>query len=129
MSDETMMTRATSVERPSASPDALIDRLFMRLGAMYGAKWLDLWGPIPLDAVKAEWARTLTGVSPEAMRMALDHLLNAGVAFPPTLPEFTSLVRQFTRHGAHRIAIADNRRDPPPGGFDSLRNILKRAKP
>lgn len=102
----------------------------MRLGAMYGAKWLDLWTGIPMEAVKAEWSRALTGVEPEAVRLAFEHIVTEGNPFPPTMPEFVGLVRRFRRVGVHRLlAIGDNRRDPPPGGFDTLRNVLKRAAP
>ena len=45
---------------------------------MYGAKWLDLWAGCPMDAVKAEWARALTGHDVEAVRLALEHLVSAG---------------------------------------------------
>lgn len=125
----TDMTTGQSTERPSVSPDAIVDRLFQRLHAMYGAKWLDLWASCPLDAVKAEWARALTGHEVEAIRLALEHLVTAGNPFPPTLPEFASLVRQFRRRGPHALAITDNRRDPPPAGFQSLRDIIRKARP
>lgn len=118
------LTTGQSTGRQSASPDALVDRLFQRLHAMYGAKWLDLWVGAPIDAVKGEWARALTGVAPETIRLTLEHLLTAGNPFPPTMPEFVSLTRQFARRGPHRLAIADHRRDPPPGGFQALRDIL-----
>lgn len=123
------LTTGQSTARPSASPDAIVDRLFQRLHAMYGAKWLDLWASCPMDAVKAEWARALTGHNVEAVRLALDHLVTAGSPFPPTMPEFVSLVQQFKRRGPHAIAITDARRDPPPAGFESLKAILKRAQP
>ena len=123
------LTKTPSTARPSASPDAIVDRLFQRLHAMYGAKWLDLWAGCPMDAVKAEWARSLTGHDVEAVRLALEHLITAGNPFPPTMPEFVSLVQQFKRRGPHAIAITDNRRDPPPAGFASLRAILAKAAP
>lgn len=123
------LTTEQSTERPSVSPDAIVDRLFQRLHAMYGAKWLDLWAGCPMDAVKAEWARALTGHEVEAVRLALEHLITAGSPFPPTMPEFISLVHQFKRRGPHAIAITDNRRDPPPAGFASLKAILARAQP
>ena len=82
-----------------------------------------------MDAVKAEWARALTGHDVEAVRLALEHLITAGNPFPPTMPEFVSLVQQFKRRGPHAIAITDNRRDPPPAGFASLRAILAKTAP
>lgn len=113
---------------PSASPEFLVDRLFRRLHAMYGKHWLDLWVGAPMAEVKAEWARTLTGVSPEALKMALDALLKQGKAFPPSLPEFVSLCRQFTRQGPHRLALTGPRIDAPAQAFQTLRNVLRKAQ-
>lgn len=116
-----------STARQSGSPD-LIDRLFQKLALMYGKQWADLWIGVPIDAVKGEWARTLTGIEPEAMRLALDSMLNSGKPFPPTLPEFVSLCRQFRKTGAPNLYLADKRKtDGPSGGFQTLRNIIRAA--
>lgn len=124
----TDLTTGPSTARPSASPDAIVDRLFQRLAAMYGAKWLDLWAGVPIEAVKAEWSRALHGHDVEAVRLALEHLVTAGNPFPPTMPEFVSRVQQFRRRGPHLLAIIDNRRSQPPAGFQSIRDIIARAK-
>lgn len=122
------LTNVSSTAKSSASPESLVDRLFQKLALMYGKQWLDLWAGLPIDAVKAEWARTLTGVEPEAMRMALDSLMSQGKAFPPALPEFVSLCRQFARRGPHRLALADKRVYEAPGSIQSLRDIINKAK-
>ena len=62
----TDLTKTPSTARPSASPDATVDRLFQRLHAMYGAKWLDLWAGCPMGAVEAERGRALSGPDVEA---------------------------------------------------------------
>jgi hypothetical protein len=108
-----------------ASSERGIDRLFLTLLAMYGSHWLDLWIGCDVDAVKAQWAAALHGVGPDAIRLALDALVTKGKPFPPTMPEFVSLCRQFRKHGAPQLQIVDARRgDGPPGGFQEL---LKRA--
>lgn len=118
----------SSTAKPSASPEALVDRLFQVLHTMYGRGWADLWIGVPLDAVKAEWARSLQGVQPEAIRLALEALKTEGRAYAPNLPEFVSLCRQFVRRGPHTLAIVDKRRtEGPDGGFQSLRDILAKA--
>ena len=122
MNDLTETLRAN----PNVSPE-LVDRLFQKLHTMYGKHWAELWAGMPLDAVKTEWARALTGVSPDTMRLALDSMMAAGKTFPPTLPEFVSLCRQFIRKGSHRLMLADNRKWAPDGGIQSLRDIIKRA--
>lgn len=122
------LTNVSSTASRNASPESLVDRLFQKLHTMYGKLWADMWVGAPMDAVKAEWARTLTGVEPEAMRLALDAILKAGKPFPPTLPEFTSLCRQFARTGSHRLMLMSPRQQAPADAFQSLRNILRKAK-
>jgi hypothetical protein len=118
----------TSPRTPRESADAIVDRLFARLTTMYGKHWLDLWVGVPMEAVKAEWSRALTGVSVEQVRLALDSMLDKGNAFPPTMPEFVSLCRAFRRTEAPHLSLADKRRgDGPPGGFNTLRSILRKA--
>lgn len=85
----------TSHQPPPASPDALIDALFVRLATMFGNKWLDMWANIPIHTVKTEWARTLTGITPTQFQLAIDDLITAGTTFPPTLPEFAASCRSF----------------------------------
>lgn len=108
-------------------PDGWIERIFLRLHASYGKAWIDMWDGAPIDAVKAQWADTLDGATAEQIRLAFDAIEKEGRKFPPSLPEFAGLVKSFRIVGAH-LKLADNRRDPPPGGFESLRSILKKAQ-
>ena len=117
------MTSGLLTGRSSGSADALVDRLFQKLAMMYGKHWLDLWGDMPLGMVKGEWARALTGVEPEAMRLALDSMLTTGKPFPPTLPEFVSLCRQFRKSGAPRLALAEPRGEMPAKVRDMLAKL------
>lgn len=79
----------SSMETPSGK---WIDRLFLRLGTIYGALWTDKWRDAPVDLVKAEWERVLSGFSMEALRGGLDHCA-ASLKFPPSLPEFAQACR------------------------------------
>lgn len=115
------MSSEQSTGNRSVSPSAVVDRLFAKLGAMYGRAWLDMWVGAPMDEVKAEWASWLHGVELDAVRLALDSLVAQGRAFPPTLPEFVSLCRQHRRKGAHRLALAAPRSDAPSNVFAALR--------
>ena len=67
-----------------------------------------------------------TGIDTEAIRLAVESMNRDGRDYPPNQAQFVALARQFVRRGAHRLAITDGRRDPPPGGFESIRSILKR---
>lgn len=118
-------TLATSPGNQSASP---IDVLFLRLHTMYGARWIDLWQGIPADIVKAEWSRALAGVEVEQVRLALDAIVTKGNPFPPSMPEFVSLCRQF-RKTRQFARLTDKRPNPPTDAFATLRSILSKGNP
>ncbi len=120
-------TNELSTVKSSASPDALVDRLFQRLHTIFGRSWADMWIGAPIDEVKAEWARSLYGVEPEAIRLALDAMKAEGRAFAPNLCEFVAMCRQFQRKGPHRLALAAPWNDAPDGAIRSLRKILDQA--
>lgn len=42
-------------------PTKVIDRLFERLAATYGAKWVRQWDGVPMADVKSAWAHELSG--------------------------------------------------------------------
>lgn len=107
------------------SPDALVDRLFQRLGAMYGRQWFDLWAGAPMADVKAEWAAALAGYEVETVRLALESIKSEGKVHPPNLPEFVHLCRQFVRRGPHRLALTAPRYEPPENVFANLRKQLE----
>lgn len=88
------MSNATFLQR---LPDAWVDRLFARLHAMYGARWLDLWTHIPLPAVKAVWAEGLAGYSSDQIRAGLAAASAKG--YPPSLPEFQGWCRAQAQLG------------------------------
>lgn len=68
-----------------------IDRLFARLGAMYGNRFASMWEGQDMAGVKSVWMEDLAEFTPEE--------ITAGVAacktreWPPTLPEFIRLCR------------------------------------
>lgn len=119
----------TSPPKQSASPDAVIDRLFMVMHTMYGRAWADLWQGVPLEAVKAEWARSLHGFDVNTVRLAIESMKTEGRAFPPSLPEFVALCRQFVPVGAHRLALASPRYQAPENVFANLKRQLAQKKP
>lgn len=99
---------ATLPANLSALPDAWVDRLFARLGAMYGKHWIDLWTNVNPQEVRDTWARALARFEPGAMRRAIEHC-ESHLKFPPTMPEFVALCRDF--RGAGKLAAL-----PPPRG-------------
>lgn len=110
-------------------PDGWIERIFLRLHASYGKAWIDMWDGAPIDAVKAQWSESLAGASAEQIRLAFDAIEKEARKFPPSLPEFAGLVRGFRTANPPSLKIADHRRDMPPGGFQALKDVLKKAAP
>lgn len=118
--------RVTSQASRAASPDAIVDWLFIELATIFGRQWAEMWDGVPIDLVKSKWAAALTGCSPEMVKLALQAILDKGMQYPPNMAQFVSLVRQFRRHG-DAPRLVDGRRTAPDGYFQSLRDVLKRA--
>jgi hypothetical protein len=95
----------TSPPKPSALPEAWIERLFGRFEALYGAKVADAWKGCDLRNVKVVWAEALGSLSRDE--------LSAGIAgcmtreWPPTLPEFVKLCRQPSTNAPGRHPTAN----------------------
>lgn len=69
-------------------PSAWIDRIFTRILVRYGAAWNAMWRGIPEDAVKADWAQQLHGLTDWALRHGLDNLPPDR---PPTAMQFRAI--------------------------------------
>lgn len=67
---------------------AWVDRIHARILVRYGAAWLRMWEGIDQEAVKADWAEELDGVSADSLSYALDHLPPER---PPTVAQFKAL--------------------------------------
>lgn len=83
-----------SQEQRFVLPSNVIDRLFDRLEAAYGTRWMALWGNTDLGNVKSLWAEKLGGFHDnlQAISYGLDCLDEH--KHPPTLPEFLTLCRK-----------------------------------
>ena len=93
----------------------------MRLA--YGAKFDRQWENVGMTELLAFWHDRLRDVTPDALRKALDAMLES-MPFPPTLPEFAALCRQFRRHEVPAVCIAF--REPRDG--DAMRRGLARVR-
>lgn len=70
---------------------SLVDRLFARLGAFYGARFADMWRDADPVELKRIWAEELAGFTPEEIARGIDGCRTRD--WPPTLPEFLRLCR------------------------------------
>jgi hypothetical protein len=73
-------------------PNQWIDRIFEKLGLVYGQEFLSRWKGLPIADVKADWAHELAGFEnhPEAVAWALRNLPPDR---PPTVLQFRNLGR------------------------------------
>ena len=88
---------------------ALVDRLFARFAAMYGAQKLaSMWAGADLESVKETWGAALSRYSTHSIGQAVADLLASGEDWPPTLPRFAEMCRQagIARHQAQDAAQA-----------------------
>ncbi len=120
-----LTNRPTSPPNRAALPDGWVDRLFVRLHAMYGKAWLDMWADAPIPTVKALWAESLGRCTAEQIRLALLEIEKGGKAFPPTLPEFVAVCEQFRPKGPPSLYLAAPRTEAPANVFANLRQQLE----
>lgn len=123
-----LTNRPTSRPNPSALPDGWIDRLFLRMHAVFGKAWLDMWAGIPVAVVKAQWSESLARCSGEQIRLAMSELERLGTRFPPNLAEFYALCEQFRPRKGPQLYIAAPRHEPPANVFANLKRQLEEAK-
>ena len=72
----------------SALPDNWIDALFARLTGLYGNRFTNMWAAIDAKLVRQTWAQELAGVTPSAIKYALENLPDE---FPPTALQFKKI--------------------------------------
>jgi len=68
-----------------------VEKLFAKMHALYGAKFLEQWAGIDIDAVQRQWGIALGKMTPEQIRRGT--LLMEACDFPPTLPQFIKLCK------------------------------------
>lgn len=93
---EPVQASAMSAQRASALPNGWIDRLFIRLAAIYGTLWLQRWEGVPMADVKDAWHEGLNALYACQIRDAIEHLSKHN-PFPPTLPEFFGIAKEMPK--------------------------------
>jgi hypothetical protein len=87
----TPMLASSSDAPPAALPVEWVERLFRRLGAIFGAKLADSFAGIPLADVKGEWGEALADYRAEEIRRGIEECRTR--KWPPMLGEFLLLCR------------------------------------
>ena len=103
MSSLTETPKETSQQKSSALPEAWVERLFLRLSAMYGKRFSDMWSGVDLQGVKSVWAMDLGGFTGDEIAAGVEACKSK--EWPPTLPEFMKLCRPDRSEEAFRKAV------------------------
>lgn len=83
-----MTQSLTSTDRIS---EAWIERLFEKMAALYGNRFLDMWAKTDLKTVKALWSQELSKLTREEIVRGANALVT--LEWPPTLPQFLKISR------------------------------------
>ena len=94
-------------------PSEWVERLFLRLQAIYGNRAATMWADIPVAEVKAVWADALGDFLGDDIRAALDSCVSVYTDYPPTLPQFIGLCRDAKRLRAAGATKLDGPRGIP----------------
>ena len=108
-------------------PIAWVDRLFLRLAALYGKHWLEMWTDVPIADVKDAWQEALRHKTAQSIGAALRHCALHN-KFPPTAPEFAALCRDLTERDRTPMLPEPRRHDIPAGLIDACAAIGSGAR-
>lgn len=93
-------------------PDHWVTSLFKKMGAIYGARFTDLWRDVDLSEVRKTWAEGLGSISHDNLRRGVAALYRT--KYPPTLPEFIELCApQVPMYRPPSLSDVTNRTPPP----------------
>lgn len=111
-------------------PPAWVDRIFEKLTLIYGSDFVNRWksAGIPIEDVKADWAKELAGFAdhPDAIAYALENLPKDR---PPTVLQFRDVCRKSPPKAAPALAYKGS--PMPPEIRERLKDLTNqlRAKP
>lgn len=90
-------------EKPVLVAD-VIDRLFTRLSATYGAEWTRQWASVPITDVKTAWGHELAGyASSKAGRNVIKHALDNLPERCPNVIQFKNICRAAPTRDVPRL--------------------------
>lgn len=99
-------------------PATWVDRIFEKLTLTYGRDFTDRYAGIDSFAVKAEWARELSGQTGPSIAFALDYLPPAK---PPTAIEFRIIANRAPEYKLPALPA-------PKTNTEVVRHLLAKAK-
>ena len=110
-------------------PFPFVERIHQRLQVRYGSAWVSKWAGIDKEAIQADWADALDGMTLDTIKAALANLPDD---FPPTATAFRKLGEQHanTMPDAREVLRLRDERGgtkPSPEVLARLREIAGRS--
>jgi hypothetical protein len=84
-----MTNETSSISNPV--PLSWVEKLFERMAALYGSKFMEMWRGTDLNAVKAVWAAEMGKVSSRELKRGYEALHAS--EWPPSLPQFLKMCK------------------------------------
>jgi hypothetical protein len=85
------MTNVVSLTSTKPAPISWVEKLFERMEALYGSKFLDMWRDANADLVKQLWSEEMGKLSADDLKRGYNALMSRD--WPPSLPEFVKLCK------------------------------------
>lgn len=110
-------------------PPGWIERLFDRFKLAYGAQKVGaMWQGMEPSEVMQAWSEQLARFNADALRKALQATIDSGKEWPPTLPEFVAMCREFFRP-EHMPALPMPDRRVNPEGMRRVQQSVENLAP
>jgi hypothetical protein len=108
----------------TADPTEVVDLVFAKLSVTYGHRFLSIWDGMPLDVVKADWAKELAPVKHERILWALQNLPERA----PDAPTFRALCACMPQP-REAVALPSGPKKPAPAVARAFAEVVKNAEP
>lgn len=85
------MTNVVSLTSTRPAPISWVEKLFERMQALYGNKFVDMWRDTNIDLVKQLWSEEMGKLSSDDLKRGYAALMARD--WPPSLPEFVKMCK------------------------------------
>lgn len=102
------------------------NRFWQAMGEIYGKAWTKQFGDEPTQI----WTRKLYEIGVEKIAFGIEELIDNGMKFPPSLPEFIKVCQRKIRPAYHTnvVAITDNlTHEQRENGIKHLSQIMRKT--
>jgi hypothetical protein len=90
------------------------DRLFERMGSLYGHRWVSQYGSTFAGIAADTWASALSGVTPQQIADGLRACVSEGDEWPPAAPRFRAMCLGIPSFAAVKLESTRDGHDRSP---------------